>query len=428
MVSHEYDGRARPPSISGAIQGDAGFIVFCYLTWGLTQSARGSFVNLVDEGLIAMKVVIAPDSFKGSLSAEQACDAIERGLRRVAPGTAIVKTPMADGGEGTADALVASTRGRFVDVRVTGPLGGPVEARYGVLGDTGAVVIEMAAASGLTLVPPDKRNPLQTTSYGTGELLGHALADGARDFIVAIGGSATTDCGTGMAQALGARFLLNGAEIDALMTGESMGRVDAIDAMTLIASANDAAFVVACDVDNPLLGPRGAVHVYSPQKGASPEQCETLETNMSHIIDLIEHETGRAVRDIPGAGAAGGMGAGLMAFLGAKLQRGVEIVIDRSGLSGHVEGADLVITGEGQIDYQTAFGKTISGVARVAREQGVAVVGFAGRLGEGADALSELGVGECRAISSDAMSVEESMARGGELLANAVEAYARERL
>ena len=372
-----------------------------------------------------MKIVVAPDSFKGSLSAAEACEAIAHGVRRALPGAEIVTIPMADGGEGTVDALVLSTGGRHVAARVTGPLDKPVKARYGILGDGKTAVIEMAAASGLPLVPPEKRNPLKTTTCGTGELIRNALEKGCRRFIIGIGGSATTDCGAGMAQALGVAFLRAGRRIEAHMTGGLMGEVDDIDYSGLLASARESEFIVACDVDNPLLGSKGAVAVYSPQKGATPEQCEILEANMTRIIGVIERVTGRSVRDAAGAGAAGGLGAALMAFLGARLRRGVDIVLEQCRFAERIAGASLVITGEGQIDYQTAFGKTPSGVARVAKAQGIPVVALAGSVGKGADRLAEIGIQACLSICPGPLSLAEAMSRGAELLESAAERLIR---
>ena len=368
-----------------------------------------------------MKIVVAPDSFKGSMTAAQACEAIAAGLRKAIPAAEIVSVPMADGGEGTVDALVASTGGRRVSARVTGPLGEPIMAVYGILGDDQTAVIEMAAASGLPLVPPAKRNPLVTTTYGTGELIRRALDEGCREIIVGIGGSATTDGGAGMAQALGVRFLHEGQAIEEPMNGALMGQVDAADVSGLLPAARACRFTVACDVNNPLLGPKGAVYVYSPQKGATREQCAILEANMKRYIDVVEKAVGRHVRGVPGAGAAGGLGAGLMAFLDARLTPGIDIVLAHSGLAHRVKGAALVITGEGQIDYQTAFGKTPSGVARVAKAEGISVIALAGSVGEGADKLVDIGIIACFSICPGPMTVEEAMGRGAELLESAAE-------
>ena len=363
-----------------------------------------------------MKIVIAPDSFKGCLNTIGVCQALARGVRRVAPDADVVAIPMADGGEGTIEALVASGRGRIVTVTVTGPLGEPVEASYGVLDEGNKAVIEMAAASGLPLVPVERRNPMQTTTFGTGELIRHALQSGRREFIIGIGGSATTDGGAGMAQALGVQFQVNGVPVSVPMTGALLGSITAVDATALMPEVRASRFVVACDVDNPLLGPRGAARVYGPQKGATPEQCETLDRNLEHYIERVEQETGRRVRDIPGAGAAGGLGAGLMAFLQARLTPGVDIVLEQTDFLRRIQGASLILTGEGQIDFQTAFGKTPAGVARAARTQRIPVVAVAGSVGRGADALRDIGIEACFPICPGPMTLEESMRRAPELL------------
>ena len=270
-----------------------------------------------------MKIVLAPDSFKESLSALQVCKAMARGVRSVLPDADIIHLPLADGGEGTVDALVSATNGRLLQQEVVGPLGDNVTARFGVLGDGNTAVIEMASASGLPLVTPEERNPLNTTTFGTGQLIRAALDLGVIEILIGIGGSATVDCGTGMAQALGVRFYDKKKLIEKHMTGELVGTVSSIDLSGLDRRIKKVTIKVACDVDNPLLGDNGAARVYGPQKGATPEIVEQLEQNMSQVIDVIEAET-NPVRDIAGAGAAGGLGAGLLAFLSAQLTSGIE--------------------------------------------------------------------------------------------------------
>lgn len=381
-----------------------------------------------------MKIVIAPDSFKGSATAAQVCDAITQGLRRVVGDAEIVAVPMADGGEGTVDALVAATGGRLQHTTVCGPLGQTqqVQAGYGILGpdrqadhaDTRATtaVIEMAAAAGLPLVPPDRRNPLHTTTYGLGQMIAHAIEHDCRDFVIGIGGSATNECGMGMAQALGVRFIDDrGNEIGEPMTGASIGRVAAIDQSGLLPGLAQCKFTVACDVQNPLLGPTGATYTYGPQKGADDNSLATLEKNIAHIINLIEGCTGRSVRDIPGAGAAGGLGAGLMALLDAKLQPGIDIVIDACRFAQRIDGADLIITGEGRIDGQTVYGKTIAGVASAAAEQSIPVIALAGSLGPDARKVLDLPVAAILSICPGPIPLDQALREAPALLADTAE-------
>lgn len=339
-----------------------------------------------------MKVVVAPDSFKGSLTAHQVCDAIAQGVRAADPEAQVVLVPVADGGEGTVQSLVDATQGQLVEVQVEGPLGAPVTAAFGLLSDGETAVIEMAAASGLPLVPVADRNPLLTSTYGTGELIRAALDRGCRRLIIGIGGSATNDGGAGMAQALGARFLAADGTPLGRMTGGRLAEVARIDTSELDPRLKDTSLRVACDVDNPLFGPKGAAHVYGPQKGASPQMVEALDAGLDHYAERLRADLGADVALVPGAGAAGGLGAGLLAFCGASLERGVQIVLDTLDLAGEVQNADLVITGEGRVDFQTAFGKTCSGVAQVARAAGVPVVALGGSV--------ELGVGGFDAVLS----------------------------
>ncbi|WJH22397.1 glycerate kinase [Edwardsiella ictaluri] len=324
-----------------------------------------------------MKVVIAPDSFKESLSAMQVAQAIEQGFREIYPDANYLLLPMADGGEGTVDAMVAATGGQRIAQTVTGPLGQPVAAFFGWLGDGGTAVIEMAAASGLHLVPPGQRDPSITTSYGTGELILAALDRGARRLILGIGGSATNDGGAGMMQALGAR--LSDAQGEALAYGGgALGELAHIDLTGLDARLAQTDILVACDVDNPLCGPQGASAVFGPQKGATPEQVRRLDTALHRYGTLLEQVSGRSVLRVAGSGAAGGMGAALCSLLNARLRPGIEIVTDALDLAQAVQGASLVITGEGRIDSQTVHGKTPIGVARVAKAAGVPVIALAG--------------------------------------------------
>ncbi|MGE6630602.1 glycerate kinase [Bacillus sp. NPDC077027] len=338
-----------------------------------------------------MKIVIAPDSFKESLSALEAATAIEEGFRSIFPEAEYVKLPMADGGEGTVQSLVDATGGTIVYRSVTGPLGEPVPAFFGMLGDGRTAVIEMAAASGLHLVPREKRNPLLTTTRGTGELIAMALDEGARHLIVGLGGSATNDGGVGMMQALGARFLdKEGNELDP--GGGALGQLVSIDVSGLDPRLKEIELEVACDVDNPLTGERGASAIFGPQKGADPEMVQVLDRHLSHFASIAENQLDLAFRDAKGAGAAGGLGASLLAFLNADLKRGVEIVLKAVQFDQNVKNADLVITGEGRIDGQTIYGKTPIGVAKAAKRYHIPVIGLAGSLSFDSHVVHEHGI------------------------------------
>ena len=362
-----------------------------------------------------MRVIVAPDSFKGSVSALEAAEAMARGVRAVFPHAEVTRVPIADGGEGTVDALVAATGGRTEHRTVRGPLGEPVRARWGVLGDGETAVIEMAAASGLPLVPKERRDPRVTTTFGTGQLIAAALDAGLRKLVIGIGGSATNDGGAGMARALGARFL-DGAGAELPEGGAALARLARIELSSMDPRLARSEVLVACDVDNPLTGPRGASAIYGPQKGATPELVRELDAALERYASVATAATGRDVARVPGAGAAGGLGAGLMFFTPARLRPGVEIVLETTGFARLVESADLVLTGEGRTDYQTAMGKAPVGVAGVARARRVPVVCLAGGLGEGAEDVLAHGIGALASIVPSAMSLEECMARGAELI------------
>jgi glycerate kinase len=329
-----------------------------------------------------MRIVIAPNAFKGSLSALEAAQAIGQGVRAVAPDAQLVLLPIADGGDGTVDALVAATGGEHRTLRVRGPLGQPVEADYGLLEAGSTAVIEMAKAAGLTLVPPDRRDPRITTSYGVGELMQHAHDAGARHFIVGIGGSATNDGGAGMAQALGYHLLdEQGHELPP--GGLALTKLARIHVGGVHADWKQTDVDVACDVSNPLTGPNGASAVYGPQKGATPEMVAELDAALKRLAEIIRRDLGVDVEALPGAGAAGGLGAGLVAFTGARLRPGAEMVMEALKLDEKLPGAALVITGEGRLDSQTArFGKGPAVVARHARNAGIPVIGIAGSLAD----------------------------------------------
>jgi glycerate 2-kinase len=373
-----------------------------------------------------MRVVVAPDKFKGSLSAPEAARALARGVESVASDAVIDPVPMADGGEGTVEALVAATGGTFHEARVTGPLGLPVRARFGLLGDGRTAVLEMAEASGLALVPPERRDPSRTTTRGTGELLLAAIEAGARRVILGIGGSATNDGGAGLGQALGIR-LLDADGRDLGPGGGALAGLDRIDPSGLDPRLGGIEVAVACDVDNPLCGPRGASAVYGPQKGADPAMVATLDANLDRFARIVARDLGRAIRDLPGAGAAGGLGGGLVAFASGRLEPGVRLVIDAVGLADRLRGADLCLTGEGAIDASSAFGKTAVGVARLARALGCPTLALAGTIGPGAAAVLDQGVDAYFSICPGPIPLDDALARAGALLeaaaAQAVRAF-----
>ncbi|MEW9672417.1 glycerate kinase [Ammoniphilus sp. 3BR4] len=371
-----------------------------------------------------MKIVIAPDSFKGSMSAWEACIAIDRGIKKVLPNADLRLVPVADGGEGTMDSLVAATSGQKVEVTVTGPLYAPVAAAYGILGDQETCIIEMASASGLYLVTPEQRDPMKASTYGTGELIKSALDNDCKKFILAIGGSATNDGGIGMLQALGMKLLdAEGKPIG--MGAQELHRIAEIDSREFDPRIAEAEFLIATDVQNPLVGPYGASHVFGPQKGASPEMAEALDGYLNHWANLVEAHTGIRLHDRPGAGAAGGIGGAFQAFFPSQTKRGIDIVIEYTGLGETMEGADLVITGEGQIDFQTASGKTPMGVAQEAAKRGIPVMALAGSIGKGIDTLYQYGIHSIHSIVSAPMSLQEAMDRGEELLSLTAEQVLR---
>ena len=360
-----------------------------------------------------MKIVIAPDSYKESLSALDVACAIEAGFREIYPDAEYVKIPVADGGEGTVEAMVAATQGRVIPVKVTGPLGEPVAGFYGVSGDEQCAFIEMAAASGLELLSPAQRNPLKTTSWGTGELIRHALDLGVRRIIIGLGGSATNDGGAGMVQALGAKLLTDehqqigqgGAELAALMK---------IDISELDSRLADCQIDVACDVTNPLTGEEGASAVFGPQKGATPEMVTNLDHALAHYAARIKQDLGIDVLSLEGGGAAGGMGAALFAFCGAKLRPGIDIVTEALYLDTLVADANLVITGEGRMDSQTIHGKVPVGVARVAKRYHIPVIGIAGSLTADVGVVHQHGIDAVFSVLYRVCSLDDALAHAGE--------------
>ncbi|MGC3790813.1 glycerate kinase [Priestia aryabhattai] len=360
-----------------------------------------------------MKIVIAPDSFKESLTALHVCEAVEKGIKAHFPDVEISKVPMADGGEGTVQSLVDATGGQIIQAKVTGPLDKEVEAFYGILGDGNTAVIEMAAASGLHHVPVDKRNPLITTTRGTGELILKALDHKVKHIIIGIGGSATNDGGTGMAKALGAKLLdANGAEIKE--GGGSLAQLASIDLTNLDSRLAEVKVEVACDVDNPLTGETGASAVFGPQKGATPDMVKQLDRNLAHYAAIVGKEMGIHIQSIPGAGAAGGLGGGLLAFLSVELKPGVDIVIKATQLESYIKNADLVITGEGRIDGQTIYGKTPIGVAKTAKKHSVPVIAIAGSIGAGSEAVYEHGISALFSVVPGAVSLQEALEKADE--------------
>lgn len=355
-----------------------------------------------------MKVIIAPDSFKESLSANAVAEAIAAGWASVYPQANIVQLPMADGGEGTVDALLAATGGERREALVSGPLGEPVCAHWGWLGD-GRAVIEMASASGLHCVPSDQRDALKASSYGTGELIAAALDAGATRILLGLGGSATNDAGTGLLSALGARFL-DSQDQPLAPGGGALQALQRIDLDRLDVRLRRVAFMVAADVDNPLCGPCGASHVFGPQKGASVEQVQQLDKALGQFADVLAKTIMLDLRNEPGVGAAGGLGLAALAVLQASFRPGIELVAEVSGLAQAIQGADLVITGEGRLDGQSLHGKTPVGVARIAQAAGVPVIALAGSLGEGYQRLYAAGIDAAFSLTPGPMLLQEAMA------------------
>lgn len=355
--------------------------------------------------------VLAPDSFKESMTAKEVCIAMEKGIRKALPQAVCLHVPMADGGEGTVQSLVDATDGKIYHTTVTGPLGSPVTADYGILGDGETGAIEMASASGIHLVTKETKNPLITTTYGTGELIKACLDKGVKKIIIGIGGSATNDGGAGMAQALGVNLLdTNGRPLP--FGGGSLGTLATIAVDHIDPRLKETQIFVASDVTNPLCGEKGASRVFGPQKGATPEMVETLDANLFHYAEVVKEQLGKNIKDVPGSGAAGGLGAGLLAFTNAQLKSGIDLVMEYTGLEQKVKEADFVLTGEGGIDFQTQYGKTPYGVAQAAKKYGKTVIVVAGYVGENIDVLYDKGVDAIFGIVPRAMTIEDALTSG----------------
>ena len=354
------------------------------------------------------RIVIASDSFKGSLTSVEVAQSATKGILEVYPDCKLTQVNVADGGEGTVDAVVDTLQGEKITISVSNPIGKPVDATYGIAGDT--AIIEMAAASGLPLLAAEERNPWVTSTYGTGEMILDAIARGCSKFLVGIGGSATNDAGTGMLQALGFRFFDNNGILIENCCGGILGEIASIDDTQVPEAIKNAQFTVACDVDTPFCGPIGAAYVFAPQKGASPEMVQQLDEGMASFAKVIEAKYGIDIVPMAGAGAAGGMGGGFRAFLNATLKKGIDMVLDAIGFDSIISGADLVVTGEGKVDFQTAKGKTAAGVLARAKAQGIPVVAIGGCV-EMCDSLREMGFAGIYPILEEKVPLELAMQR-----------------
>ena len=371
-----------------------------------------------------MRIVIAPQAFKGSISALNAAKAIEAGVLNVLPDADTNLIPVADGGDGTLETLVEGSSGSVRTALVTGPLGKQREALWGAMGDGVTAVVEMARTSGLALVPLDARDPLNSTTYGLGEAIAAALDEGFRRFIVGIGGSATNDAGAGMAQALGVS-LLDSSGNNLALGGAALAQLDRVDLSGLDDRALKSTFMVACDVTNPLTGPEGASAIYGPQKGATPDMVASLDSALGNFAEVVRRDLDVDVEHLQGSGAAGGLGGGMVAFLNAELRTGVDIIMDIVNIDEHLEGADLVITGEGELDYQTLYNKAPIGVARRAQAIGVPVVAIAGTLGERYELVHDHGIEGALSIPTGPMTLDEASERASELITQSTERMLR---
>jgi len=366
-----------------------------------------------------MKIVIAPDSFKGTNSSMAVASRIEKGILKIFPDAEILKIPIADGGEGTVEALVAGAGGDTYSVNVTGPLGERVSANYAIL-KNGAAALEMAASSGLPLIARERQSPLTATTYGVGQMILAAIEKGVSEIVIGIGGSATNDGGVGMAQALGISFKdQSGRELD--FGGAALINLTKIDTSGLDPRIKDVKIKIASDVNNPLCGPRGASAIFGPQKGATPEMAEQLDRALAHCSKIVKEQLGIDMASEPGAGAAGGLGFGLLAFCGAEINSGIQTMLDAVRFEEKLEGCNLCITGEGKIDGQSAFGKVPVGVAQRAKKLGVPVLAIVGDIGDGYESVYDFGIDSIMSTVNRAMPLDEAMARGGELLEDAAE-------
>ncbi|MHB8104477.1 MAG: glycerate kinase [Dehalococcoidales bacterium] len=371
-----------------------------------------------------MKIIIAPQSFKGSLKAHEVAEAMREGVKACDSSIETVLLPIADGGAGTVRALVKSTGGKLISTDVHGPLGDKVTAVWGILGDKSSAVIEVAAASGLDLIPGDKLNPMSSSTYGTGELILAALESGCKKIIIGLGDSATVDGGAGIAQALGIKLLdVNNQPIPP--GGVGLSRLKHIDITGRHPLVNECQILCACDVTNPLYGPDGAAFIYGPQKGATPDMVKQLDAALRNFSNTITQDLGLDIANLPSAGAAGGLGAGLVAFLGATLQRGVDLICDSIGFDKYLAGSNLVITGEGRIDYQTTFGKTAVGIARRARAAGKPVIAICGELGQEYQEVYKYGIDTVMSILPRCMNRAEAMQEAGKLVQDTTERVIR---
>ena len=355
-----------------------------------------------------MKIVAAIDSFKGSMTSLEVSEAFEKGVKKVYKDAEFLKIPLADGGEGTVEALISNLNGKMINIRVKDPLMRETDSFYGISGDGKTAIIEMAAASGLPLLSPDERNPLKATTFGTGELIKDAFEKGCREFIIGIGGSATNDAGTGMLSALGYVFLdENGNEL--VPNGENLAKIRSFRDDKVVKEISKAKFLIACDVDNPFYGPNGAACVYGKQKGATKEIIKILDNGMKNFSDVIKEIIETDISNISGSGAAGGLGGAFMAFFNAELKPGIDIITEKIELENKINGSDYVITGEGRIDFQSAMGKTPSGVAKLAKKYGIPVIAIGGSVDDEIGNIYDCGITAAFSIIDSPMTLGEAM-------------------
>ena len=371
-----------------------------------------------------MKFVLAPDSFKESMTSMEACLAMEKGIKKVFKDAECIKVPMADGGEGTVDALVNATEGQLVEIEVTNPLGKKIKANYGILGDGKTAVIEMAKASGIELIDRNERNPYITTTYGTGEIIKDAVNKGIKHILIGIGGSATNDAGAGMLQALGVK-LLDGNKEEIAFGGAELKKIEYIDKGSLDEFLKDVTIEVACDVTNPLVGENGASYVFGPQKGATPEMVKVLDNNLRHFALKVKESFGIDIADVKGSGAAGGLGGALLGFLNAELISGIDLVIKYTNLEEKIKTSDYVFTGEGSIDGQTIFGKTPVGVSKLGKKYDIPVIAFAGKVEPESSNLYSEGMKSIFSIMRGVESLEDALKNGASNLEKTVESVVR---